>query len=65
MAKWTLADMPDQTGRIAVVTGANTGIGFETAAADAAKNELDARRLWQVSEELTGVSFPGLSTAAA
>jgi NAD(P)-dependent dehydrogenase (short-subunit alcohol dehydrogenase family) len=28
--------MPDQTGRIAVVTGANTGIGFETAAALAA-----------------------------
>jgi len=30
--------MPDQTGRVAVVTGANTGIGFETAAALAARN---------------------------
>jgi NAD(P)-dependent dehydrogenase (short-subunit alcohol dehydrogenase family) len=30
--------MPDQTGRVAIVTGANTGIGFETAAALAAKN---------------------------
>ena len=34
---WTVADMPDQTGRIAVVTGANTGLGFETAAALAAR----------------------------
>jgi NAD(P)-dependent dehydrogenase (short-subunit alcohol dehydrogenase family) len=33
MAKWTTADIPDQTGRVAVVTGANTGLGFETAAA--------------------------------
>jgi NAD(P)-dependent dehydrogenase (short-subunit alcohol dehydrogenase family) len=29
--RWTEADVPDQRGRIAVVTGANTGIGFETA----------------------------------
>jgi len=28
--------MPDQTGRVAIITGANTGIGFETAAALAA-----------------------------
>lgn len=26
--KWTAADIPDQHGRIAVVTGANSGIGF-------------------------------------
>ena len=30
--KWTAADVPDQTGRVAVITGANTGIGYETAA---------------------------------
>jgi NAD(P)-dependent dehydrogenase (short-subunit alcohol dehydrogenase family) len=29
--KWTAADMPDQTGRIAVVTGANSGLGLVTA----------------------------------
>jgi NAD(P)-dependent dehydrogenase (short-subunit alcohol dehydrogenase family) len=30
-ATWTATDVPDQTGRVAVVTGANTGIGYETA----------------------------------
>jgi len=33
MAKWTAADIPDQTGRVAVITGANTGLGYETATA--------------------------------
>ncbi len=28
MAKWTAQDIPDQSGRIAVVTGANSGIGL-------------------------------------
>jgi NAD(P)-dependent dehydrogenase (short-subunit alcohol dehydrogenase family) len=37
MANWTTADIPDQTGRTAVITGANTGLGYETAAALAAK----------------------------
>jgi NAD(P)-dependent dehydrogenase (short-subunit alcohol dehydrogenase family) len=32
-AKWTEAAIPDQTGRVALVTGANTGLGFETARA--------------------------------
>ena len=33
---WTLADLPSQTGRTAVVTGANSGLGLETARALAA-----------------------------
>ena len=35
--KWTEADVPDQTGRVAVITGANTGIGLETATVLAGK----------------------------
>lgn len=34
--KWSTTDIPDQTGRIAIVTGANTGLGLETAKALAA-----------------------------
>lgn len=30
-AAWTLAHMPDQKGRLAIVTGANSGLGFLTA----------------------------------
>ena len=27
---WTIDDMPDQQGRVALVTGANSGLGLET-----------------------------------
>ncbi|MGH3723743.1 MAG: SDR family NAD(P)-dependent oxidoreductase [Mycobacterium sp.] len=30
---WTADDIPDQTGRVVVITGANTGLGLETASA--------------------------------
>jgi NAD(P)-dependent dehydrogenase (short-subunit alcohol dehydrogenase family) len=37
MKKWTNDDVPGQQGRLAVVTGANTGLGFQTAQVLAAR----------------------------
>lgn len=31
MSKWTAADMPDLSGKVAIVTGANSGLGYYTA----------------------------------
>jgi len=31
MKRWTTADIPPQTGKLAVVTGANSGVGFQAA----------------------------------
>ena len=33
MNKWTIEQMPDQRGKIVIVTGANSGIGYEAARA--------------------------------
>ncbi|MHA3023834.1 SDR family NAD(P)-dependent oxidoreductase [Mycobacterium sp. BMJ-28] len=62
--RWTETDVPDQSGRIAIVTGANTGLGFETArvlaargarvviaARDTAKGEAAAARITTASRD--------------
>jgi NAD(P)-dependent dehydrogenase (short-subunit alcohol dehydrogenase family) len=51
--QWTARDMPSQTGRIFVVTGANSGIGFETTRALAASG---ASVIMAVRDEAKGAS---------
>ncbi|HVQ49186.1 MAG TPA: SDR family NAD(P)-dependent oxidoreductase [Mycobacterium sp.] len=66
MSKWTTADIPDQTGRTAVITGANTGLGYETAAALAAKGAqvvIAVRNLDKGTQAARGIeqAHPGAS----
>jgi NAD(P)-dependent dehydrogenase (short-subunit alcohol dehydrogenase family) len=68
MSNWTTADIPDQSGRTAVITGANTGLGYETAAALAAKGAhvvLAVRNLekGKAAADLIGRATPGASVA--
>jgi NAD(P)-dependent dehydrogenase (short-subunit alcohol dehydrogenase family) len=68
MSKWTTADIPDQTGRTAVITGANSGLGYETAAALAAKGAhvvLAVRNLdkGKAAAERISAATPGASVA--
>jgi len=68
MSKWTTADIGDQTGRTAVITGANTGLGYETASALAAKGAdvvLAVRNLekGKAAADLITRTNPGASVA--
>ena len=56
---WTVADVPDQSGRVAVVTGANSGIGFEAAmvlARHGAHTVLACRNAGRAEDALTRLS---------
>ncbi len=68
MGKWTTVDIPDQTGRTAVITGANTGLGYETATALAAKGAhvvLAVRNIekGKAAADLIARANPGASVA--
>lgn len=57
--QWTAADVPDQTGRTAVITGANSGIGFETAKVLAARGAtvvLAVRDIGKGEQAAAGIS---------
>jgi len=63
---WSVADIPDQTGRTAVVTGANGGLGLETARALAGAGAtvvMAARNQERAAEALESIrgSAPGAS----
>ncbi len=68
MAKWSSADIPDLTGRTVVVTGATSGLGYETAKALAAKGASvtlavrNAERGEATKRQLLG-SYPKASVA--
>jgi NAD(P)-dependent dehydrogenase (short-subunit alcohol dehydrogenase family) len=75
MSPWTAADIPAQTGRRAVVTGANSGLGYHTAV-ELARHGADvvlavrdrdrgAAAVASMDAELSGVPGRGSVTAAA
>ncbi len=68
MQRWTAADIPDQTGRTAVITGSNTGLGYETAralASHGASVVLAVRNLekGQAAADLIARRYPGADVA--
>jgi NAD(P)-dependent dehydrogenase (short-subunit alcohol dehydrogenase family) len=67
--RWTSADVPDQAGRSAVITGGNTGIGFEAAqvlAARGARVILACRDLGRAKDAAAriGAAAPGAHVGA-
>ncbi|MGH3935321.1 MAG: oxidoreductase [Pseudonocardiaceae bacterium] len=67
MSRWSVADIPDQTGRTALVTGANSGLGLQTVIALAARGAtvLMACRDPQRGQAALDRVQPGLGGAGA
>ena len=73
LTHWTRKDIPDQSGKVAVVTGGNSGIGFEVCRQLMERNaavvmvvrnkELGEQAVEDLKEEFPGckVSIPGSS----
>ena len=60
MTRWTSDDIPDQTGRTVVVTGATSGLGLETARALATKGARVVLAVRDVTRgEAVAASLPG------
>jgi NAD(P)-dependent dehydrogenase (short-subunit alcohol dehydrogenase family) len=67
MAEWTEADIPDLSGKVAIVTGANRGIGFATARALAGKGAMVVlacrdREKGEVAARQIGQQYPAAKT---
>lgn len=65
--QWTLANIPDLSGKIAIVTGANSGIGFEAAKAfvqQGAKTVLACRNHDRAQAALTAIQQESPQAAA-
>jgi NAD(P)-dependent dehydrogenase (short-subunit alcohol dehydrogenase family) len=68
MASWTAADIPDQTGRTVLITGANSGLGLRSAEALAARGAtvlLGCRSATRAQAALTRVSAVATGPAPA
>ena len=67
-ARWTAADVPDQSGRTAVVTGASAGVGLETArvlAGSGATVVLACRDMRKAGQAADRILATATATAAA